>query len=246
MTSYRFARRPRWVLTHLFVLAVVVLMVNLGFWQLRRLDEKRDRNALIEDRIALPAAPVGQLVDPGDGKDVTDGVRFRSVTATGHYADEAPLTSRTTLDGLPGGWVFSVLDLDTGERVVVLRGFGHTATDGSVIAPRPPTGEVTVHGHAIPIDRVDRPARTDVRHVVDADGDALPVLVQASSSQPAEDDALQPVPLPALDEGPHFSYAVQWFLFSAVTVAGYPFLLRREARRRGPAGDDDETDDDGR
>ena len=35
-----------------------------------------------------------------------------------------------------------------------------------------------------------------------------------------------------LDEGPHFSYAVQWFLFATVGVVGYPILLRRELHGR--------------
>ena len=35
---------------------------------------------------------------------------------------------------------------------------------------------------------------------------------------------------PALDEGPHFSYAVQWFIFATVAIVGYPLILRRRAR----------------
>ena len=38
-------------------------------------------------------------------------------------------------------------------------------------------------------------------------------------------------PPPALPEGPHLGYAVQWFLFAGVVVVGYPLLLRRVTRR---------------
>ena len=31
---YRFALRPKWILSHLFVIGLAVLFVNLGFWQL--------------------------------------------------------------------------------------------------------------------------------------------------------------------------------------------------------------------
>jgi cytochrome oxidase assembly protein ShyY1 len=37
-----------------------------------------------------------------------------------------------------------------------------------------------------------------------------------------------PVPLPDLSEGPHLSYAIQWFCFAAVAVAGAAILVRRE------------------
>ena len=42
----------------------------------------------------------------------------------------------------------------------------------------------------------------------------------------ADDPALVPVPPPDLGEGPT-SRTVQWFLFSAVAVIGYPLLLQR-------------------
>src|SRR5690606_1234437 len=57
----RFLLRPLWLLSHLLVLALVVTMVNLGFWQLDRLDQRRDRNAVIEARQELPSVPVGEL-----------------------------------------------------------------------------------------------------------------------------------------------------------------------------------------
>ncbi len=41
------------------------------------------------------------------------------------------------------------------------------------------------------------------------------------------------LPEPVLDEGPHFSYAVQWFIFSTIALVGYPLVLRRSARNRG-------------
>ena len=56
--DYSFLWKPRWILSHLFILALVVTFVNLGFWQLRRLDERRTYNALVESRQDLPAATV--------------------------------------------------------------------------------------------------------------------------------------------------------------------------------------------
>jgi cytochrome oxidase assembly protein ShyY1 len=55
---------------------------------------------------------------------------------------------------------------------------------------------------------------------------------------PITTDTLTPVPLPPQDNGPHLSYAVQWFIFSTIAVIGYPLILRRNARSR------DEEDED--
>jgi hypothetical protein len=38
-----------------------------------------------------------------------------------------------------------------------------------------------------------------------------------------------------LDEGPHLSYAVQWFIFSIIAIVGYPMILRRTARNEAAA-----------
>jgi surfeit locus 1 family protein len=232
--SYAFARRPRWLVAHVLVLSLVVLFVNLGFWQLRRLEERRDRNELVESRVASEPVDVTEL--PQD----PDDARFQAVTASGAYDPDRSTTLRTTQNGVPGGWVFSALDLGTPPGVVVLRGFVGTQPDGGLVEAPPPEGEVTVEGIAIPVTRLERSAETAVRDLVGDGPLVLPVVIQAQSSDPPDaPDVLTPVPVPDLGEGPHLSYAVQWFLFAAVAVLGYPLLLRhqaREAREDAPGG----------
>lgn len=48
-------------------------------------------------------------------------------------------------------------------------------------------------------------------------------------------DSMRPVriPLPALDEGPHKSYAAQWFAFAAIAIVGTGVVMRSEWPRRG-------------
>jgi surfeit locus 1 family protein len=245
----RFLLRLRWLLSHLFVVLLVVTMVNLGFWQLRRLDEKRDRNALIEARAEQPVTPVGELLDPGDDHATVEGVRYRSVTATGTYDDDATVAVRNrTQDGVAGAWLVTPLQLEGGERVGVIRGFVGLAADGSVVDAPAPKGEVTVTGLVVDPDGLDGTAPRDVDPLLAAGEGILPALVRADESDPPEPNAadptrpepasILPVPPPELSEGPHLGYAVQWFIFSAIAVIGYPLVLRRVAARRGKEVDD--------
>jgi surfeit locus 1 family protein len=250
----RFLLRPRWLLSHLFVILLVVTMVNLGFWQLRRLDEKRDRNALIESRMEQPVVPVGDLLAPGDGDGAVDEARFREVTATGVYDDAATVVVRNrSLDGAPGAWLVTPLELAGGDgaQVGVLRGFVSFADDGSVAEAPAPEGEVVVEGLVVDPDSFDGTAPNDLAPLLAGD-DVLPGLVRAESSTPPEPnapgtdaagrDAILPVPPPELSEGPHLGYAVQWFIFSAIAVIGYPLVLRRVVARRGKEVDDHADD----
>ena len=79
-------------------------------------------------------------------------------------------------------------------------------------------------------------ARVDLARVAkQVDYDVLPAYVQRVSSDPEEVTAegapeLVALGTPELSEGPHLSYAVQWFTFTTIAVVGYALLLRRVAR----------------
>jgi surfeit locus 1 family protein len=49
-------------------------------------------------------------------------------------------------------------------------------------------------------------------------------------------DSTRPIriPLPALDEGPHKSYAAQWFAFAAIALVGTASVVRKDRLRREP------------
>jgi surfeit locus 1 family protein len=240
--SARFLLRPRWLLSHVLVALLVVTMVNLGFWQLRRLDEKRDRNALIESRTEMPVAPVEDLLPLGDDGAVGEA-RFRRVTAEGTYDDGDTVVVRNrSQEGVAGAWLVTPLELDDGTRVGVLRGFVGLGGDGEPAEAPPPGGRVTVEGVVVDPDSFDGTAPRDVAPLLDEEG-VRPGLVLATGSEPPEPaaaeqgqagrDSLVPVPPPELSEGNHLSYAVQWFIFSTIAVVGYPIVLRNVVQRRG-------------
>ena len=56
----------------------------------------------------------------------------------------------------------------------------------------------------------------------------LPAWVQLETQQPSQ---AGPEPellaLPVLDDGPHLSYAVQWFIFSTIAIIGFGISRQR-------------------
>lgn len=232
---YRFAVSPRWVLSHLFALAVVVLFVNLGLWQLRRHEDRAARNAVVAARVELPPAPVGELL----GELPPDELQFRAATAAGEFEARDLLVDNRSADGLPGVWVLTALVQPDGSTLVVNRGFEGFAS-GELTLPDPPEGRVEVAGRLVPWSGSGCGSRTgddgsvvgmaclDRATAEEAFGAAvLPVVLQDASPTSA---LLRPVPLPEPGAGPHRSYAVQWFIFATIVTVVYALILRKVAR----------------
>lgn len=239
-----------------------MLFVNLGFWQLRRLDERQSENATIVERVDAPAQPAGQVLPAGSDRSA-EAVEYRRVTVAGAYvAGDSVLVRSRSLDGAPGSWVLTPLRLDDGTGVVVNRGW--IGNDGRFDAVpdtvTTPEGTVTVTGlvrasqtrqGSGPTDpatgRLASLARADVARLdQQVDLDLRAGYVQLRSQEPAvPDGAPRPLPEPALDEGPHLSYAAQWFIFASIGAVGYPLILRRTAREQeAGTGDPDAPDPD--
>jgi surfeit locus 1 family protein len=229
----------RWIVGTLLVAAIVAGCLAAGFWQLRRLEERRVLNDRIRERtaetVALPDA-TGQ--DPDD-------LIYRRVEVQGTYDPDGELLVRfRTRTGLPGYEVLTPLRTPRGT-LLVDRGWVPLA-DGDrwpVEAMAPPAGEVEVSGLLAPPEsgstRLDRRpdgtgvvAAIDPPRLAEAAGadDVYPVYLLADDGGTPASSYPVPVPPPGLDDGPHRSYAVQWFLFASVGVVGWIVLLRR----RGP------------
>lgn len=254
--SWRFALRPKWIVRHVAVVALVVTMVVLGLWQLRRLEEKRAYRSLVEARQEQPVAEVREVVPPDASvdDDAVDAVLYREVTATGTYEDDdTVVVENRTLNGASGAWVLTPLRLEDGSAVVVNRGFIGFDREGAIVPPAAPAGSVIAEGLVFPSQRRGRFGPTDPqdgelevlarvdldRLEAQVDYDVLPAYVQLVGSDPGESPtagdvpALVPLGPPEPEEGPHLSYAVQWFIFTTIAAGGYGLLLRRVARDHG-------------
>ena len=246
-SNLTFLVRPKWLAFHVLVFASVALMVWLGFWQLRRLDARQEFNATVTERIDQPPVPFDTLLD--DAIADPRSVEWRQVTLSGEFLDDQILWFNRTQDGIAGDNVLTALVGDDDTTVVVNRGF---VTLGEP-TPAAPAGSIDVLGRIrVPpgrqlgelTDSADGPV-TEVRRVdldlLDAQlpGELAPVYVDLIGSVPtvtATDPV--PVPPPTLDEGPHLSYAVQWFIFATAVLIGWVLAIRRSIatnRRRAAA-----------
>jgi surfeit locus 1 family protein len=231
----------------LLVVAVVVagVCVRLGFWQLDRLGERRQRNAAVEAGLAEPPADLDDLLA---GTADPDALAYRRVTSTGSYdlRGELLLYGRA-LEGRPGDHVLTPLVTSGGAAVLVDRGWipyepGRRAPLGPPAAA--PEASVSVEGVLLPSEEgaafADDPTLVRAVNVpeIDArtDGPALaPVYLLLQDQAPAQGSGL-PVAaaVPAPSEGPHLSYAIQWFTFATIAIVGYVVLARRDRREDRP------------
>jgi len=221
--------RTRFALPILLVL-VALVCGRLGVWQTHRL---RDRRAANRVALAARARPPVELRALGAAPDRLAGRRIR---ATGHYDRTHEIVLRgVVFEGSPGVQIVTPLILSDGGAVLVKRGFmpAPDAVSAELTGLDEP-GQVTVAGLALPIDSggrsgapLTRNGRTTWARLELAELRARsPYPLLGSYILQTPDSALPSLPRriaePALDDGPHLSYAIQWFGFalSALTVAG--------------------------
>ncbi|MGH2769458.1 MAG: SURF1 family cytochrome oxidase biogenesis protein [Actinomycetota bacterium] len=244
---YRFVLSRRWLLAHVVIVAVVGSCVSLGFWQLRRLEERRTRNRLTVDRLNLPAVSTQTLLAaPRDT--VGSALAYRRAELRGIYDpdQEVSLYGRS-LEGRSG--THSLVPLVTADGTALIVDRGWAPLEGKAGSPGradPPRGEVRVVGILAPSEGASRlgsgrasgPVKVTARIDLGLLGRELPypiypLYVLLQDQDPPQPTGLpRPGELPRLSEGPHFSYAMQWFLFGVVAVAGYAGVLRRAAKER--------------
>ncbi len=225
-------------------LAVVVALVclRLGLWQLERHEQRRTHNERVAARMAAAPTPLERVQDDSTA-------RYRRVEARGvfDYDREIVLANRTQ-GGSPGVHVITPLLLTGGggERAILVnRGWVYSADAARVELDRWREADtVEVSGY---LEQLGSPAGAPVPAEVAPriwyrlDPTALAAVfpyglettqLVAREVQPNAGAAPVRVGMPGLEQGPHLSYAFQWFAFGAIALIGVTALIRQDVRRR--------------
>jgi surfeit locus 1 family protein len=254
--------RGRWLWATVVVILGFVLLCRLGVWQLQRLQQRRDQNSLLLTRLEQPP-----LVLTGQPLNY-DQADLRRFTVRGTYDFQNELLLRNQeLNGVPGVKVITPLHIAGSDQAVLVdRGWiplVQSAPEARAAFDRQ-AGEVEVQGIAratqtrlnwlspadpspeSPATRADAWFRVDIPRIQkQVPYPLLPVFVelgQVGAADSTVDMAHPPVPYVELDlsEGPHLGYAIQWFSFAVILVAGYVLIFRRQTS--GSWQPDEETD----
>jgi surfeit locus 1 family protein len=225
--------RSRWLLVFAF-LVVAAVCARLGVWQVHRLKDRRAANSV--SLAARSAPPV-----PLQGRTLDTGLVNHRVTATGRYDHGHDIIIRgREYRGVPGVELVSPLIADKGATAILVnRGFlpapdAVTADPAKVREP----GIVEVKGIALPMDssrgapfqrgqqttwaRLDRSA---IQSWLGYPVAPFYIRQTPDSSLPRFPRRLE---APPLDDGPHLSYAIQWFAFSIIALVFAGIALKRE------------------
>ena len=233
--------KPGWV----FTAAAVLIFAYFAFtvlapWQLHKNEAKTERNHNIEAAFETDPVPLSEIFTTRG--EVADGKEWRRVSMTGHYLPESEVLLRLRpVNSSPAFQALTPFRLNSGEIMLVNRGFVPANQDNVPDIPAAPSEEVTIVGYA----RLDEPppshepltdqGRLQVSGINSQQIADLTHLelgkdyVQLSDGQPG---TLSAIPLPQLDSGPHLSYGIQWIAFGIMAPLGLGYFVWAEMRER--------------
>lgn len=237
----------------LAALLAIALTARLGLWQLDRAAQKRERQAALDARAALPALQLQDLL----AGTPSEQLLHREVRLRGHWLEQHTVF----LDNRPMGqrvgfYVVTPLQLAGSDRqVLVQRGWLPRDLRDRTLLPalHSSAGEVQLRARVIAAParllELGEAGQGRIRQNLDPSGFAretglalLPLALlqlepEAAGAAVAQASAALLRDWPAPDSGlqKHYGYAFQWFALSALLTGLYVwFQLLRPRRRRGP------------
>ena len=233
----------RWLGGTILVFVAMGLFVRLGIWQLDRLEERRGQNEAL--RAVLDAPPLN-LAEPLPSE--PEALENRLATVSGRYDfTNERVVLLQTWQGALGVQLVTPLLVDglVDTAVLINRGWVPQAEyeAGALEQYRTESGMVQISGY-LALSQPGREASGEVatQEVYRVDIPAielalpyelLPIILVEAPTETV--DVTPPLRAPRevdLSEGPHLSYAWQWFIFCLLTGGLYLVFVRRSEQER--------------
>ncbi len=238
--------QPGWLaLTFVVFGFAVTCYTVLAPWQFDRHAERKAQNDAVSTSFSEQPRPLQEVLP--EGRAPGPDTEWRRVVVEGTYLPEHEIIARLrTVQGQPAFEVLTPLRTTDGRIVVIDRGY--LRPDNGDVPPyaAPPGGTVRVEAR-VRGDETDPQGRDafsdestqgrlhaytiDSRTVARASGlDVSPGYLQLTEGQPG---VLGALPLPKLEAGPYFSYALQWVAFGTMAVLAWGYFTVRELKPGG-------------
>ncbi|WP_017794205.1 SURF1 family cytochrome oxidase biogenesis protein [Leucobacter salsicius] len=252
--GWSFLRSRRWLGYFAMLLVFSVVCVWLGNWQFDRRAEARAEIDRIDSNYEAPATELASALSDPAAFDL-DAHKWLPVVVEGEYVGEPVFArNRPGPDGV-GSDLIQAFQADDGRVFYVNRGWipvnGNEAEAGDFdpdLVPAAPEGPVTVEARLRASEPVISGRTAGERSVASIN---VPVVAEVtgidaetytgaygmliSETPSAEHGALPEKP--ERDEGPHLSYALQWYVFILIAGIGVGYAARREYRTLNAGSD---------
>jgi cytochrome oxidase assembly protein ShyY1 len=248
---YRFLFSSKWLGYLLLAAIFAAACVFLGRWQMDRRAETLAEINRVTSNYSAPPVPFAQAREQFISLDPER--EWTQVELKGSYDVQGQRIVRNRpLNGQPGYEVVVPFRLDTGETVVVDRGWlpiGNNNPGRPDSIPAPPGGHVTVVVRLKPAEpQLQRGAPEGQLASIDLGAYSSELgyqlltgaYGQLASETPAAEQMPVAFPMPSVEEGTHLSYSLQWFAFGILMFVGFGYAARQQARNTALDAEDAE------
>lgn len=239
--SWRTFLKPGWVFSVLAIIAFsYAAFTFLAPWQLNKDDDIVQRNEQIDAAFDVDPVAAGEVFDAQGA--IEAGEEWARVILEGRYlAQDEVLLRNRPVDSSPAFHSLTPFQLNSGEVILVNRGFEPPLEGGVPPIDAPPSGEQSIVGHARlnEIVPTSEPIEDQgYRQVYGINTDQISEVtgtdlaedyVQLSEGEAGE---LNAIPVPKLDRGSHLSYGFQWIAFGIMAPLGLGYFIWAELKER--------------
>ncbi|QIM16496.1 SURF1 family protein [Leucobacter insecticola] len=245
--GWSFLRSRRWIGYFVMLLVFSIACVWLGNWQFERRAEARAEIARLDTNYGAPPVELAQELPTLDAFN-EDQQKWRTAVARGEYVGVPYLARNRPGPKGVGSDLIQAFRTDDGRVLFIDRGWvpidgveGDSGAFGPSELPQAPSGQTVVEVRLragepqIPgrsssgstVASIDLP---ELSKLTQTEGEAYTAAYgMLVTESPAGEAGVLP-PKPERDEGPHLSYALQWYVFILIAAIGVAFAARQEYR----------------